>query len=505
MRKIKIISAIIVLAVFAVLQSCENNTEPKTEIVEITNAQGEVIETREVIVLEPFEMQEQTDKLVLYRTAGNERYLTPAINIFKQKYPQVEVEIVSIPWTDSYEDYLVRLNAELAAGQGPDVVLLHTSEVRDIYKMMSSRLFVDLNQFISRDGDFNMDDYVKAVLDAGVLQGRRYIMPLQYYAPVLMTTQEILDAEGINPADLSTFDGFVKVAGQYNEKYKDNSDFRELMSGVFIKSKSLFHNWQDSRRDINNLEHFFPWSGIDLIDYQTNTVAVDKAQFKKVMDLLKPLYLNKGEEDMGGRGDVLDISAFINQDWLFKIERMSFTSRFDSYNLDYVLRNAKQYGFNADNITPLYFPYPNINNGVTANVSRVAAIPAASANQINAFNFLKILLSEDIQTSHIYMYAIPVLKSAVETRVYEGLKEYASNSPWIVSNDVDIEQFYAEYEEIINERIEMMLNVDSAKMLPHAPYYEFLLDEMIPYFNGARSFDDAYTRLVNRLEIYASE
>jgi hypothetical protein len=38
-----------------------------------------------------------------------------------------------------------------------------------------------------------------------------------------MTTQEILETEEINPADLRTFDDFVRIANEYNEKYKDIS------------------------------------------------------------------------------------------------------------------------------------------------------------------------------------------------------------------------------------------------------------------------------------------
>jgi len=465
--KSRIIAAVILISMitvmFAALQSCENNIEPKVEIIEITNVQGEVIETREIIVPpEPFEMPEQTDKLVLYTYSMNKFMITPAVNIFKEKYPDVEVEVVNY----SDQEYENILPTELGAGKGPDLVLSFTGDLGgNIYKMMATEIFVDLNQFIVRDNEFSLDDYVKGVLDSGVYRGKRYLMPIEYGVPILTTTQEILDEEKIIPADFNTFDGFMKTAEKYNEKYKDNPE------------KSVLVDFKHNRA---NLAFFLKYSGIELIDYQANAVGIDKTNFKNIMDLMKAMY-NKETNDSISISGVYG-EGLKNQDMLFN--NFFMTTGYFLF--------MERTGLLNKNLTPLLFTYPNVNNGVTAEVINVAAIPKGSTNQLNAYNFLKILLSEDIQAGNsggnYLKLGNPVLKSSVNLKIKQDYKDFGS---------ID--------ENTVNAYAKIIMNVDSAILgIPNALQF-FIIDEMTPYWEGTRSFDDCYARLVNKLEIYKDE
>lgn len=466
--KLRIIAAVIltfmIISLFAVLQSCEDNTSSG---IEVTNEQGEVIETQEIVVPpEPFEMQESTDKLLIYTFHMNTFTFTPAINIFKEKYPDVEVEVVNLG-----NDYETILATELAAGKGPDLVLAFDSAFPDIYKTMETGIFVDLNQFISRDSEFNLDDYVKPVLDGGVYQGKRYIMPVEYSVPILTTTQEILDAEGFTPADFNTFDGFIRTLEQYNEKYKDNPD------------KSALVDWKHNRR---NLDYFLQNGGIDLIDYQTNKVGIDKENFKKIIDFIKPMYISEeARKDIDGSALVSQISSLMQRGGL-RDEYWLFNNNFNTIG---VLASVEHYWLVEDNRTPLMFTMPNTDDGLTAKIIQFAAIPKVSNNQINAYNLLKIILSEDIQAGstdagQYLRLGMPVLKSGVSLTI--------KNHVYFVD------------EKTTKEYTDMLINVDSAKMIPSA-MYNFLLEEMTPYWEETKPFDDCYANLVNKLEIYISE
>jgi len=458
-----IIFIFMIIAMFTALQSCENEIEPDPVIIEILDERGEVIGTREALPfeLESFDMPELTDKFIVYMNFRTEYFLIPAINIFKAKYPGVEIEIVN--FDEAEEEFRTILTTELAAGRGPDLVLAQSRDFPDIYKTMATGIFTDLNHFIESDNEFNMSEYNQAVLEAGVLRGRRYLIPIQYNVPILMTTQEILDAEGINSADLSTFDNFIRTAEKFNEKYKDNPN------------KSVFPNWHTNSRNVRN---FFPHIGINLIDYQTNTVAIDKTKFKNIMDIMKKTYIR--DEGIAVRSNMIEYEGLKDKNLLFSIESTIGWIFYDTND-----RLAE------NNLTPQIFPYPNINNGVTADVQYFAAIPKSSENQINAYNLLKIILSEDIQAETMYIFENPVLKSAVRKQADRLLNSRGTHRP--------------RHTERMNEYINIMTNITSAKMMPYAPYHVYIIEEMIPYFNGARSFDDAYARLVNRLEIYASE
>jgi ABC-type glycerol-3-phosphate transport system substrate-binding protein len=321
-------------------------------------------------------------------------------------------------------------------------------------------------------------------------------MPLDYNVPVLMTTQEILDAEGINPVDLNTFDGFVKVVEKYNEKYKDKPllrDLPDMFAMCFTNYKSVFRNYQDERRDFNNFQHFFPQCGIDLIDYNTNKIGIDKAKFKNIIDMMKPFYAGEGNESMALTSDIIDYIGLSYQEWLFHIDYTTINSP-NFYSLRERLVTY--------NLTPLYFKYPNIENGLTAEVKKFAAIPKASKNQINAYNLLKILLSEDIQKESMSITWIPVLKSVIIPRADKEMRDYVKRD-WATTSNY--EELRSRYEEIISEQMDMLINVDSAKLVSRIPYREFLMEEMMPYFKDTKSFDDCYSRLVNKLELYASE
>ena len=470
--KLRIIAAGIlitmIIAMFAALQSCESL---------IDDADDAVLEDFEE---GPFEMQEQTDKLIVYVTTFHDYFLNAAINIFKREYPDVEVEIVhfNIDNFDDRDEYRLKLSADLAVGKGPDLLVSSPGQFPDIYKAMAARTFVNLNHFIENDDEFNIGDYNKTVLDSGVYRGIRFIMPYQYEVPVLITTQEILDAEGIDFADLSTFDGFVKSAGKYGE----NPD------------KSIFYNYN---RNPPHNRYFFPYSGIDLIDYSRNKVGItDKAKFKSIIDMLKTMYV-RPEDSVDYNFGGVDFENLIDNKQLFATYG---TIGLLSFNLTNMLVNSSGYttmSYNGittpleerESATPLMLTYPNINDGMTANVRDFAAIPSASQNQVNAWNLMKILLSEDIQARRTTIFYNPVLKSAVVQKIN------ADQS--LLGNRHEQEE--------IEEYANLIINVDSCRMVTYAPYEVFLWEEMTPYFEGSRSFDDCYDRLVSKLELYISE
>ena len=81
-----------------------------------------------------------TDKLVLYSPGdGYSSLLNPALEIFKELYPEVEVTYQIID-TDEYK---TKIREEIPAGEGPDLVLFRSNTFWDIYKTASSKVFTD--------------------------------------------------------------------------------------------------------------------------------------------------------------------------------------------------------------------------------------------------------------------------------------------------------------------------------------------------------------------------
>ena len=135
-----------------------------------------------------------SDKLVLYVYAYEYDSMTKrAVDIFKMENRDVDVEIKEFLGADNpeeaYEDYKENLKTALAAGSGPDIVIWYSNIFDDPYKTMESGVFDDLNLYISNDEDFSLSDYNEKVLEAGVIKGKRYTIPLGYHFPLLITTE----------------------------------------------------------------------------------------------------------------------------------------------------------------------------------------------------------------------------------------------------------------------------------------------------------------------------
>lgn len=114
-----------------------------------------------------------------------------------------EDDCVEFVYFDSYEEYEAKLNAEIMAGKGPDVLAL--SQNLPIEKLINNNNLLDLNEVIySQNPEFNFDNYNKVVMDSGVFNGKRYILPLYYCPDFLVTSNSRLEHLGVE-LDGTTF------------------------------------------------------------------------------------------------------------------------------------------------------------------------------------------------------------------------------------------------------------------------------------------------------------
>ena len=144
-------------------------------------------------VPESFAMPPETSDLLVYCYDMTYNMINPAVNFYNELYPEIEVTMKSFS-AEEYEDIL---KVELASGSGPDVVLALSQDISDLYKMMLSGTFMNLDGFMNGDEEFNIDDYVPGIFNSGILRGKRYFAPIGYGAHVVLTTEEILDEEGL--------------------------------------------------------------------------------------------------------------------------------------------------------------------------------------------------------------------------------------------------------------------------------------------------------------------
>ena len=407
-----------------------------------------------------FVMPPETDTLVVYTTDMLGVTLVPAVEIFRERYPEVTVDIKK--YGDDEFNTLIR--TEIPSGRGPDLLFSDGNTLPDLYKTMSARLFVDLEPFFLNDPDFSFAGYVNGVTDRLLFDGRRYAVPIEFFAPVVSTSQEALDEAGIPRESLSSYDGFLGALTQYHAVFPEGEPF------VYVIG-------DPNQKDLLFLYKSFAFQ---LIDYGECTASADDEKLHALADTVKLFYGDKRKITLGEFGP----KGTTDRVGLFRAELNAPWSMF-----------MQVYGIIGNGEEPVLLPVPDPYGGMTAEIGSFAAIPEGAKNKRNAFRLLEILLSEELQSGTDGVGAsdlrigLPVNRNALKTVLHREAAYY------------DEYDWAEEYE---NKLYEIFAGCTRAVMLPPV-LRRYLESELMPYVRGERSWEDCYKRFLNTLELYAGE
>jgi hypothetical protein len=120
-----------------------------------------------------------------------------------------------------------------------------------------------------------------------------------------------------------------------------------------------------------------------------------------------------------------------------------------------------------------------------------AAIPNGSANKMNAYRLLKILLSDEIQYGANATLGMPVRQESFRKNYTASIEEVKGYG-------------FAVTEEDFNPLIEKCLNVTRTFASPSI-LRRYLKLEITPYLQGTRTFDECYENLKNTIELYKDQ
>ena len=418
-----------------------------------------------------FDFPEETSKLTVYSNEDNlKSVLDPAIRIFREKYPEVEVDY-QIYGQDEYDSVI---RTELPAGKGSDLVLLDTVTIRDVYKTMSTGLFENLDPYFAKDDEITLGDYVSGVMDGGVFRGERLIVPLAYSLPIYMTTRSLLDELGVSAESLSTCEGFTEAAKCYRELYPDGTLYLDtnFLDPLSPTMRKLYYAWNPA-----------------FIDYENMEITAEEEQVRLYADLLKLYY----------------IPDYVVRDKSKDYRRSTMYTFQDSYLSKECLYNDGCRGFSyymhARSLVPedygiFAFIPPNLNGGRTASIELMAVLPKASRNKLNAWRLLKILLSDEIQSGtddsvaniQYFWSGEPVKKGSIR----KVLDSKRARGDYLCST------------ELFDDYCALWEDVTEAVYLPTV-LQEYIGHELYPYVRGERSWEDCWKRFVNTLELYKDE
>ena len=431
---------------------------------------------------------EQTNKqLSVYYYAGDmmvDPYIKSIMKQFEHEHPEVEVSLYDPTGGDStmsVEQATKRLQNDLMNGNGPDIIFDSGYANIDFYKLMQAGKLLDVAPYLEQWDEFNADTMYLNLFESVRFKGQQLATPFMYLAPnILVSTEENLKRYGFDLDTITTTEGFLQEALRcVNEKKVHltqlQPDTLSLPAGYYLDQDSSIVKDKEHEGAYNLEQTIFKQSQAEAIPQQatyTKTKINGKDAYESgetnpqynVANVMKE-YPILFAQAYGS--DIAQLAALG--------EKLVFTSTV--YNANGPASIAGQ----------PYFAY----------------VMKDSANQANAVELIKSLLSQKIQT-RIAANTMPVRRdftgsyaSFLKEHIQDGYVNNSNTSenggPYVVPS----EEALGEYEKICRNPADLSVSI-------FMPTQYTMLNEdtnLVP----DESFSDYIERMNKKIKFYISE
>ena len=140
-------------------------------------------------------------------------YLNAVVRQFEKSHENVDikVELLTSDWTKRSAQ-VERLRIQIMAGEGPDIFVLRGRKYKssleslfiDVEQSMYNGIFADITSYYDADEELDKDAFVTEVMNAGVVDGVRYLLPLQYDMPLIFLDEQAVVEAGVEVEDLTS-------------------------------------------------------------------------------------------------------------------------------------------------------------------------------------------------------------------------------------------------------------------------------------------------------------
>jgi hypothetical protein len=425
-----------------------------------------------------------TDELAICVDEHYYPMLKSMIRDYTETYPNVKITFEIVLRDDSTfrpfidEDYrytaLRKLQSEIMSGSGPDLFILDAGYnvdcfFPDINKAMRSGVFCDLLPLL-REAGIREEDFIRPVFDAGKIDGKLYIAPLEYQVNTLLTTEasrQNLDSNRIRDTTvmLAGIRGALEVPGTGAQPTPNRTPvFDYVLNPYYFAAQPL-------------------------VDYDAESVQIDT-----------PLTRNILETGKFATDQIKQYKAAAGQDWI-KYMRSNRNFVFSPYFLASVDHSVWM-TMTGCGVSMNIEPLPSEDGGVCAVVSSFAGIRANSRNKSNAVNMIELLLNQRYQTrknGNGFAYpreGYPVRKGVLAQRLYDLVEtNNAFGSTYFCVTEVYIA------DSIVQEFVSLESRITAARL----PTPNEINDVMFQYYAGELELETALLRMQEYWEISLSE
>ena len=276
---------------------------------------------------------------------------TGILPLYKADHPDVDAGLYQLK-VDDTADAMARqnkLNAALTQADGPDLLLLDWLEL-DGQKLAESGLLYDIGELWQAPSE----GYILPVLEAGVIQGKQFLLPLAFNVPSCTSTEEVLAQSGFEPLAHYDAESFCALGEAFLSEHPDMALFPDQYGRYQAILFSLFPD----------------------LDTQT----LESAEFQRTLELCRQNRQRQAELLAEGEEYNRGYTALESGKFLFSLAEDT-----------QALKRMGTYG-SLGNMT--FFTLGNADGTLNAQISLFAAVSAASSNLQNASDFLSMLMTQ---------------------------------------------------------------------------------------------------------------
>jgi len=302
---------------------------------------------------------------------------------FESEHKNVTVEIEELPSSGEERSIMMeRIRAELMAGKGPDVLLLPATGIWnlpgttqnlgnpliiDVNQAMQNDIFYDISAYYDADTELDKESLVTAVMDAGVIDGKRFALPLRYDMPVAYVDMKLFEEEGFS------IDLF-------------NSSITDLWDAITQSKNSKVAAAAQLRNMDTTLLNFFP----KVIDYQNQEVLINRDDLAKFIRSYQSLRATMGSVGFAS-GSFVTLMDYLygESSWINSGYCMNVVETDSAIQSKCIAT--------LEGVDLGMFPLRAIDGSLVAEVTYYGAISAGCKHPDAAYEFLRYFLTEDAQ------------------------------------------------------------------------------------------------------------
>lgn len=464
-----------------------------------------------------------------YDSTTYKSYLEQAANLFEEKYPGTKVNVESVGAMpevktqqnggktlavvttsgndqQAKDDYVSKVNTEIMSGGGADILAM---DVLPYYKYANNGQLEDLNNFAQNDPDYSKAEYTGNVLDAIAYKGGQYIFPMDYTFDYFAYDSSLM-------ADFPTQDKLT---------YKDVINATEDASAS-TDNKIFGQSAYSAQEGASFFEKVYSLDYTTFVDIINKKVDFTGGEFAELLETVKSYadsgYINPANVTTkeASREISLDKFAADNAEKYYAKFNSSFNlvNQF-TRNLGTKMSVMRQAGISGnsenDEIAGLV---SNDKNEVHFSYTQSYGINSNSKNKRTAWEFVKFLASEEMQSSGLGSpNSIPINNNAKEKIASmlitgEAMQKRAAAmdmSGGLAGNGQEVsKELTPEQQQALGNYME---TVDKfTKLLNKYDIHDEKIDNMVitevkNFFTGEKTADEVAKVLQSKVELYLNE